>query len=660
VEIPNDCNNNLEIEIFKNLDKSPELAEKIEEANTQDDLTYEKMTEGSKISKILSESITKKIILLILLMLFILPLTDVSFWDDDSTISYKFVADMIDRFYLNDGGTLNALSYHRILKEIISNEDPNYPIINITINNNILYASPEIDGKELRKNDINPVVSSYLGFTLILYSSKELSKTGAIIGIVRTCFVCFIITISAIMLEDSTKTLVLDPSEVMIEIVETVAKDPMNAKNVENLQSGLKNMVNKLNEGEEIHIKGKDNSKEKLKTGKKKQYEIFIIQSAIIKISALLSIGFGEAGGEVIKENISGTKDLNPMIKGKKKMAIFGFCDIRGFPDVNKALQEKTIIFVNEIAEIVHSCVDKFGGAANKNIGDAFLMVWKFKGKSSTKNKKKNIDEILTFNPSLPENMSVADQALLGFLNIIIKVNSSENILAYRNMPQITNSLKNFKVKMGFGLHIGWAIEGSIGSTYKIDASYLSPNVNISARLEGATRQYGVTILLSGELFDCLSEELKECCRLIDIVTLKGAKTITRLYTVDVNLDLNPRKTSKKANMSMKEKRNKFTEKREEVMLGIQDFGSAGRYALCRNSFIELLDLKRPPEFLPCFNKGFGHYIDGNWHKAKEYFQECLSMDPNDGPTANLFNYIESLNFIKPDNWQGFRPLASK
>jgi len=41
---------------------------------------------------------------------------------------------------------------------------------------------------------------------------------------------------------------------------------------------------------------------------------------------------------------------------------------------------------------------------------------------------------------------------------------------------------------MGFGLHMGWAIEGAIGSEFKIDASYLSPNVNLAARLEGATR----------------------------------------------------------------------------------------------------------------------------------------------------------------------------
>ena len=35
-------------------------------------------------------------------------------------------------------------------------------------------------------------------------------------------------------------------------------------------------------------------------------------------------------------------------------------------------------MFVNQVAEVVHSVVDKFQGSANKNIGDAFLLVWKF------------------------------------------------------------------------------------------------------------------------------------------------------------------------------------------------------------------------------------------------------------------------------------------
>lgn len=48
--------------------------------------------------------------------------------------------------------------------------------------------------------------------------------------------------------------------------------------------------------------------------------------------------------------------------------------------------------------------------------------------------------------------------------------------------------MPNYSVKMGFGLHLGWAIEGAIGSPYKIDASYLSPNVNMAAVLEGCTK----------------------------------------------------------------------------------------------------------------------------------------------------------------------------
>jgi len=41
---------------------------------------------------------------------------------------------------------------------------------------------------------------------------------------------------------------------------------------------------------------------------------------------------------------------------------------------------------------------------------------------------------------------------------------------------------------MGFGLHMGWAIEGAIGSEFKIDASYLSPNVNLVSKLAVASK----------------------------------------------------------------------------------------------------------------------------------------------------------------------------
>jgi class 3 adenylate cyclase len=71
---------------------------------------------------------------------------------------------------------------------------------------------------------------------------------------------------------------------------------------------------------------------------------------------------------------------------------------------------------------------------------------------------------------------------------------------------------------MGFGLHLGYSIEGAIGSIYKIDASYLSPNVNMASKLEEKTKDYGVPILLSGDFYDYLSPEAKKYARQVDAV----------------------------------------------------------------------------------------------------------------------------------------------
>ena len=87
---------------------------------------------------------------------------------------------------------------------------------------------------------------------------------------------------------------------------------------------------------------------------------------------------------------------------------------------------------------------------------------------------------------------------------------------------------------MGFGMHIGWAIEGAIGSKYKIDASYLSPNVNMSARLEAATHQFGCSILVSEWFYNELSADAKSYCRMVDRICVVGSKIPMEIWTVDV------------------------------------------------------------------------------------------------------------------------------
>ena len=64
-----------------------------------------------------------------------------------------------------------------------------------------------------------------------------------------------------------------------------------------------------------------------------------ILKQTFLKIAALLALGFGEAGTEVIGKNLKGEKgEVNPMIPGIKCVCIFGFCDIRNFTDATEIL----------------------------------------------------------------------------------------------------------------------------------------------------------------------------------------------------------------------------------------------------------------------------------------------------------------------------------
>jgi class 3 adenylate cyclase len=90
--------------------------------------------------------------------------------------------------------------------------------------------------------------------------------------------------------------------------------------------------------------------------------------------------------------------------------------------------------------------------------------------------------------------------AFISFLKIISHIKKSRKLNKYKENKALNERIPNYQVKIGFGLHVGWAIEGAIGSFYKIDASYLSPHVNMASRLEAATKQFGVPLLISGQL----------------------------------------------------------------------------------------------------------------------------------------------------------------
>jgi len=104
------------------------------------------------------------------------------------------------------------------------------------------------------------------------------------------------------------------------------------------------------------------------------------LMTTILQIGSLMRVGFGSAGVEIIRNNLNSSTSRSSLAfdqTGSTVSCIFLFCDIRQFTDATEALQEEVFVFTNRIAGVVHSICSAYGGSANKNIGDAFLLSWR-------------------------------------------------------------------------------------------------------------------------------------------------------------------------------------------------------------------------------------------------------------------------------------------
>merc|ERR1711937_351695 len=115
----------------------------------------------------------------------------------------------------------------------------------------------------------------------------------------------------------------------------------------------------------------------------------------------------------------------------------------------------------------------------------------------------------------------------------IAECRRSADIDFYNRHELLLKSIDRWRVRIGMSLHVGWAIEGPVGSDFKIDASYLSPAVSICQMLESSTKVYGVPIVTSESHYKLLSLRAKERMRKIDVV--KCMDKVMGLYSFNVN-----------------------------------------------------------------------------------------------------------------------------
>jgi len=329
-------------------------------------------------------------------------------------------------------------------------------------------------------------------------------------------------------------------------------------------------------------------------------------------------------------------------------------------------LEENIITYINTIADIIHTDTNAYYGAANKNIGSAFLLAWKIcdgalpglrdprddpnselvLSQDAHKRARASIQVMQTgcghvaraINPQ-----ELVDSALTAILQMRIHLhhaNTSPNgvFRPFCDDPRVQATFgPNFQVHMGFGMHVGWAIEGAIGSKYKIDASYLSPNVNMAARLEAATGQFDVPMLLSEWFVGELSPGARALCRKIDRVTVKGSAIPMDLWTYDMGTYpvsgllplVNAEGQQEPVNV---EEDARF----KEIQEGID------------------------PLFFTTFQDGVRAYLDGDWMDAKRHLTRCHELHATDGPTQLLLRFLGARDFEAPESWPGYRELTEK
>jgi len=492
---------------------------------------------------------------------------------------------------------------------------------------------------------------------MFVFDVRGTTQLEAGLSMLQTIFICFAVGIGAVSFSKTANQLLLNPIERMIAKMETIKDNPLEAMRLGDMEYRR----------EEIeHAKRREQLasmstcwrliyRYKYMKKMKEPMETVMLEKTIIKLGGLLALGFGEAGAEIIGQNMKGgaSAGVNAMVPGRKVDAIIGFCNIRHFADATEVLKEKVMLFVNQVGEIVHGCVDDYHGAPNKNIGNAFLLIWRLAAYSPERQRK------------------LADMSMMAFIKIVAEINKSRVLAAYRGHPGLLQRLPKFRVQMGFGLHCGWAIEGAIGSEFKIDASYLSPNVNVATRLEAATRQFNVWMLISHFMTRLCTPEMALHCRLIDHAVIKGSKQPLRLHTIDLDcLSLGVQHHGPERTIRNRFKIRQLREIRKTEKWA-DDFNVPEAFET--DDDIVSMRSKYSQEFFQRFSMAYRNYEAGEWRAARDMFLTCHYTPksdagrfivtselewPEDGPTVTLLSYMRQFQYISPKHWPGHRELA--
>jgi two-component system sensor histidine kinase ChiS len=87
-------------------------------------------------------------------------------------------------------------------------------------------------------------------------------------------------------------------------------------------------------------------------------------------------------------------------------------------------------------------------------------------------------------------------------------------------------------IQVGIAINTGRLMMGTLGEQERMDGSVIADAVNLTSRLEGLSRLYGETILITGPTLSLLAARRDFHTRFVDRVRVRGRKEAVLIYEV--------------------------------------------------------------------------------------------------------------------------------
>eukprot|EP00002_Diphylleia_rotans_P021272 TRINITY_DN4145_c0_g1_i1.p1 TRINITY_DN4145_c0_g1~~TRINITY_DN4145_c0_g1_i1.p1 ORF type:complete len:1039 (+),score=218.80 TRINITY_DN4145_c0_g1_i1:60-3176(+) len=191
-------------------------------------------------------------------------------------------------------------------------------------------------------------------------------------------------------------------------------------------------------------------------------------------------------------------KDSKLQLGGKHLKVTTIFCDIRKFTSISEKMDAGEVVdLLNEYFSHMVSAVFAERGILDKYIGDALMAVF-----------------------GVP--MTEEDDSYRACRAAIMMLDN----LSVFNQTRAKQGQE--PIHVGIGINTGRVLSGNIGTERRLEYTVIGDGVNIASRIEGVTKQYGVTVMVSENTYNEVGHMF--VMRELDLIRVVGKKKPIRVY----------------------------------------------------------------------------------------------------------------------------------